>query len=87
MMGVSASHLSNTLKTMTGFTPAQLIHNEILLEAKRMLVHTRQTVSEVGYRLGFEDPSYFSRFFKREIGMNPTQFQTDIREKYQIFPE
>lgn len=87
MMGVSASHLSNTLKTMTGFTPAQLIHNEMLLEAKRMLVHTEQTVSEVGYHLGFEDPSYFSRFFKREIGMNPTQFQTDIREKYHIFPE
>jgi AraC family transcriptional regulator, transcriptional activator of pobA len=87
MMGVSSSHLGNTLKSMTGFTPAQLIHNEMILEAKRMLIHTELTVSEVGYRLNFEDPSYFSRFFKREVGVNPSQFQTEIREKYQIFAE
>ena len=87
MIGVSASHLGNTLKSMTGFTPVQLIHNEMILEAKRMLIHSELTVSEVGYRLNFEDPSYFSRFFKREVGMNPTQFQTEIREKYHIFAE
>ena len=87
MMCVSSSHLSNTLKSMSGFTPAQLIHNEMILEAKRLLVHTELTVSEVGYHLNFEDPSYFSRFFRRETGMNPTHFQTEIREKYKIFPE
>jgi AraC family transcriptional regulator, transcriptional activator of pobA len=87
MMRVSSSHLGNTLKSMTGYTPAQLIHNEMILEAKRMLIHTELTVSEIGYRLNFEDPSYFSRFFKREVGMNPLQFQTEIREKYQTFAE
>lgn len=86
-VGVSASHLSNTLKSFTGYTPAQLIHNEMILEAKRLLIHTELTVSEVGYHLNFEDPSYFSRFIKREIGMNPKQFRMEIREKYQIFPE
>jgi AraC family transcriptional regulator, transcriptional activator of pobA len=87
MICVSSSHLGNTLKSLTGFTPAQLIHNEMILEAKRMLIHTELTVSEIGYRLNFEDPSYFSRFFKREVGVNPLQFQNEIREKYQIFVE
>ncbi len=86
-MGISASHLNNVMKSMTGYTPAQLIHNEIMLEAKRLLIHSDLTVSEVGYCLNFEDPSYFSRFFKRETGLNPKQFRTGIREKYQIFKE
>lgn len=86
-IGISVSHLSNTLKTMTGLTPAQIIHNEVLLEAKRLLIHTDLTVSEAGYQLSFEDPSYFSRFFKRETGLSPKQFRINIREKYQRFTE
>lgn len=85
-IGVSASHLSNILKSMTGWSPGQLIRHEIALEAKRLLVHTELTVAEVGYRLNFKDPSYFGRFFKRETGMNPTLFRQQLREKYQIFP-
>ena len=86
-MGISESHLNNIMKSMTGYTPARLIHNETILEAKRLLIHSDLTVSEVGYHLNFEDPSYFSRFFKRETGLNPKQFRAGIREKYQLFKE
>ncbi len=86
-MGISESHLNNIMKSMTGYTPARLIHNETILEAKRLLIHSDLTVSEVGYHLNFEDPSYFSRFFKRETGLNPKQFRIGIREKYQLFKE
>lgn len=84
-MGVSSSHLSNIVKSLTGYTPAQIIHNEIILEAKRLLVHTELTISEIGFKLGFEDPSYFSRFFLREAGLRPQQFRNQIREKYHLF--
>ena len=85
-LGVSISHLNNILKSMTGYSPGQLIRHEIAMEAKRLLVHTELSISEVGYRLRFEDPSYFGRFFKRETGMNPALFREQIREKYQLFP-
>jgi AraC family transcriptional activator of pobA len=86
-IGVSVSHLTHILKSMTGYSPGALIRNEIAMEAKRLLVHTELTISEVGYRLNFEDPSYFGRFFKRETGMMPSLFRQQIRKKYQIFPE
>jgi AraC family transcriptional regulator, transcriptional activator of pobA len=85
-MGVSSSHLSNVIKSMTGYSPGQLIRNEIILEAKRLLVHTELTIAEIGYSLSFEDPSYFSRFFKRETDMSPAMFRQKTREKYHIFP-
>ena len=86
-LGVSTGHLSDVIKSMTGSSPGQLIRNEIVLEAKRLLVHTELTIAEIGYSLSFEDPSYFSRFFKRETGMNPAVFRLQTREKYHIFPE
>jgi AraC-like DNA-binding protein len=85
-IGVSASHLSDVIKSTTGSSPGKLIRQEIFLEAKRLLVHTELTIAEIGYSLSFEDPAYFSRFFKREAGMSPATFRQRTREKYHIFP-
>lgn len=84
-IGVSASHLSNTVKALTGQPPGQIIRQEIVLEAKRLLAHTQLTAAEIGYRLNFDDPAYFARFFKREAGQSPTAFREQIQEKYQFF--
>lgn len=86
-LGVSSYHLTDTVKAVTGLTPGQIIRNEITFEAKRLLVHTELTATQVGYRLNFEDPSYFGRFFKRETDKSPSAFRAYIREKYQIFPQ
>ena len=48
----------------------------MLLEAKRNLVYTAMAVSEVSYALGFSDPAYFTRFFKRQSGWSPRDFRT-----------
>ena len=85
-IGVSASHLSDVIKSTTGSSPGKLIRQEIVLEAKRLLVHTELTIAEIGYSLSFEDPAYFSRFFKREAGMSPATFRQQTREKNHIFP-
>lgn len=82
-LNVSAGHLSNTIKRLTGQSPGHIIRQEIALEAKRLLAHTDLTAAEVGYRLNFEDPSYFGRFFKRATGLSPTAFREQIRSQYE----
>ncbi|UCC50727.1 MAG: helix-turn-helix domain-containing protein, partial [Anaerolineaceae bacterium] len=77
-LGVTVNHLNKTLKATTGCTPGQLIRREIVLEAKRLFQHTDLTATEIGYRLAFNDPSYFGRFFKREVGVSPGQFRRDL---------
>ena len=74
-LGVTVNHLNKTVKAATGYTPGQLIRQEIVLEAKRLMQHTDLTATEIGYRLAFDDPSYFGRFFKREVGVSPGQFR------------
>ncbi|MEM6431738.1 MAG: helix-turn-helix transcriptional regulator [Deinococcota bacterium] len=81
-MHVSTTHLHNIVKETTGQTPGQLIRSEVILEAKRLLTHTTLSAAEVGYQLEFDDPGYFNRFFKREAGLTPAQFQTRSLEKY-----
>jgi AraC-like DNA-binding protein len=77
-LSVTVNHLNKTVKATTGRTPGQLIRREIVLEAKRLFQHTDLTATEIGYRLAFDDPSYFGRFFKREVGISPGQFRQDM---------
>jgi len=81
-LGVTLSHLNNTVKAVTGQTPGQLIRQEVVLESKRLFAHTDLTSAEVGYRLSFDDPSYFSRFFKRETAMSTMQYRKSIAANY-----
>lgn len=84
MVGISATHLRDTVKEVTGYSPGQLIRQEIIFEAKRQLANTELTTAEIAYALNFEDTSYFSRYFKRETGKSPSVYREEIREKYQI---
>ncbi len=77
-LGVSVNHLNKTVKSTTGYTPGQIIRQEVVLEAKRLFRHTDLTATEIGYRLGFEDSSYFGRFFKREVGVSPGKFRQEM---------
>jgi AraC-like DNA-binding protein/quercetin dioxygenase-like cupin family protein len=86
-LGVSDSHLRNMVKSVTGVAPGNLIREHLVLEAKRMLAHSNETVAEIGYSLNFEDSSYFGRFFKRETGLSPVAFRQQIRSQYNIDPE
>src|SRR5258707_4858185 len=85
MLGVRPSHLSESLRLETGLTAGELIRARLLLEAKRLLLHSDLTIAEIGYQLGFEDPSYFSRFVRREIETSPVELRNRIREKYRKF--
>jgi len=81
LLHVSTSYLTRVVKEKTGLTAGELIRRRIVLAAKRLLVHTNRTVAEIAYELKFQDPSYFSRFFKREVDTSPLEFRRDFREK------
>src|SRR5690606_39971631 len=59
-----------------------IILQRIILEAKRMLLFTDESSKAIAYHLRFEDPSYFSRCFKRKTGYSPLNFRQLVREKY-----
>lgn len=51
-----------------------------------MLAHTEMAVSEIAYALNFQDPAYFSRFFRRLAGQSPGKFREGLSDKYQDSP-
>jgi len=77
---VSTSYLNECVKKTTGFSVSYHIQQRILLEAKRLLFHSEQAVKEVAVALGFEDIAYFSRFFKKHVGMSALAFRNTNHE-------
>lgn len=72
---VSAGHLSATVKQNMNKTAGEIIRERLLIEAKRLLHYSELTVSDIAFRLNFEDPSYFARFFRKYTGVTPTDFR------------
>jgi AraC-like DNA-binding protein len=83
MLCVTPSHLNDVIRENTGTSAGQLIHDRLILEAKRLLFHSDKSISEIAATLSFEDSSYFTRFFKKLAGTPPGDFRTKIRKKYQ----
>lgn len=75
---LSPRYLSDLLKRETGKTAIELIHIYLINEAKNRLKGDEQRISEIAYDLGFENLSYFSRFFKKETGISPGQFKKQL---------
>lgn len=74
-LALSAKYLSDLLKLETGKTALDHIHIALVNEAKNILMSTDNTVTETAYQLGFENPPYFSRLFKKEVGLTPTEYR------------
>ncbi|WP_316838812.1 helix-turn-helix transcriptional regulator [Pedobacter gandavensis] len=72
---MTAAHLNEVLKAVTGKTAGESIRERLLLEAKRMLIHSPLTVGQISAELGFTDFSYFSRQFKKQEGLSPAAFR------------
>lgn len=74
-LNVSAKTLTNSVGECAGQTPLAFINDRVLLAAKRLLRFTDLMVKEIAYRLGYDDPSYFVKFFKRHTGYLPSEFR------------
>lgn len=75
LLHIDKRKFSNICKRFSGKTPKQLLNERILLEAKRMLKFTFNSSKEISFELGFEDPAYFSRFFKKHVGLSPRPYK------------
>ena len=73
---LSADYLSSMLKSLTGQTTQQYIHNALIEKAKVKLSTTALSVSEIAYQLGFEHPQSFNKLFKTKTKQTPLQFRT-----------
>jgi AraC family transcriptional regulator, transcriptional activator of pobA len=74
-LGVSPTTLRVACTRVTGKAPAELTSLRAMLEAKRSLCYTNQTVAEIAYTLGFVDPAYFTRSFTKHAGMSPRRYR------------
>ncbi len=76
-LGVSEKQLNDLVKNKTGKNTSELIYNQIILEAKRLLL-SNISAKETAYNLNFNDPAHFSKFFKSNTGSSPAEFQKKL---------
>lgn len=78
-LGTSVGTLNAACQALGGGSPQHLLHERLTTEAKRMLLYTTHPASTLSYMLGFRDPAYFSRFFRRAVGVPPGEFRARLR--------
>lgn len=76
LLNVSTKTLSNYVAECASISPLEMINNRIILEAKRLLRYSDMMVKEIASVLGFEDPSYFNKFFSRIVKCSAVEYRT-----------
>jgi AraC family transcriptional regulator, transcriptional activator of pobA len=77
LLEMSQTRLNRLCHRFAGKTFLDLLHHRLTLEAQRHLIYTSATIEMVAYELGFGDPAYFCRFFRRRTGMTPSEFRRE----------
>ena len=77
-MNLSLKQINRMTKTATGQTISQLLLDRVVLESQRLLTYSTKSVSEISALLGFDDPSYFTRLFRKKTGLTPEQFRKSV---------
>jgi len=75
----STSSLRSACQSIAARSPSQILDDRAVLEAKRMLLYSNLSISEICFALGFAEPAYFSRFFARQTGVSPSEYR--VRER------
>lgn len=77
---VTPDHLSRACRAVAGLSALELLHERVLLEARRLLAFTEMPVAEVASAVGFDDAQYFSRFFAQRVGAAPSRYRLRAAE-------
>lgn len=78
-LGLSPKSITKHFQKNASASPSDYIKNRVLLEAKRQLIYTDDSVKQIAYDLGFNDPAYFTRFFTKSELKSPLQFKKDYK--------
>jgi AraC-like DNA-binding protein len=79
-LNISSKHLNRIVKESLNKTSSDLIAERVILEAKRLLIQLKFNVTQIGYELGYQDKSYFVRFFKKQTGETPMNFLNNYQK-------
>ena len=82
MLNMNPSCLNEVAKKTTGITAGELIRNRVIEETKKLLYSSSLSGKEIAFQLGFDDPAYFSRFFRKYTGTTLKEFREHSRKKY-----
>jgi len=74
LLGVNSKKLTSVSKQFLQNTPSNVIHERKILEAKRSLSNLGKSIKEIAYSLGFDQPTYFTKYFKKHTGITPKEF-------------
>jgi AraC-like DNA-binding protein len=77
-LNITPNYLNEVIKSAISVPAKDYIQNRIILEAKRMVVYTGKSAKEIGFGLGFDDPSHFSKFFKSNTGQTLQEFKESL---------
>ena len=80
LLGVNEKALSKKVKALTGNTPKIYIDSRTILEAKRLLSYSSLSIKEVGFELGFDEPTNFNKYFRKHTGVTPAQFKDSTKK-------
>ena len=81
LLNITTKHLNRVTKETLNKTTHQLIAERVILEAKRLIVHSQNPLARIAEALGFEDYAYFSRYFKKKTGTSPIDFKKSYHKK------
>ena len=79
-VGMSRSVLYSKIKQTVGMTPIDFVRHIRIMKATEMLQDTDESLSNIAYNVGFSDPKYFSKVFKREMGIIPSEYRERTRQ-------
>lgn len=78
LLNISSKTLTTVTKDVIGRSASQVISERIILEAQRLLKFTSLQIGEIAFKVGFDDASYFVKYFKRHLGNSPSQYRAKI---------
>lgn len=79
LLFITPNHLNAVCNSTVGKSAGEIIRERVILEAKRLIVNSNESISEIAYQLNFEDNAYFSRFFKKYTSLSPEEFRKKMK--------